>query len=139
MLNKYLLIVSALVAVLAYFVLYQKTETGPTEQNSPIVSVEIPNEFSELAQIGKVNYQNNCADCHGENAVGQQGVAPPLVHKIYEPSHHGDESFQIAVAMGVRSHHWKFGIMPAIENLPRSDVTAIVAYVRELQRANGIF
>jgi mono/diheme cytochrome c family protein len=87
MLNKYLLIVSALVAVLAYFVLYEKTETGPTEQNSPIVSVEIPNEFSELAQIGKVNYQNNCADCHGENAVGQQGVAPPLVHKIYEPSH----------------------------------------------------
>ena len=139
MLNKYLLIVSALVAVLAYFVLYEKTETGPTEQNSPIVSVETPNEFSELAQIGKVNYQNNCSDCHGENAVGQQGVAPPLVHKIYEPSHHGDESFQIAVAMGVRLHHWKFGNMPAIENLPRSDVTAIVAYVRELQRANGIF
>ena len=139
MLNKYLLIVSALVAVLAYFVLYEKTETGPTEQNSPIVSVDIPNEFSELAQIAKVNYQNNCADCHGENAVGQQGVAPPLVHKLYEPSHHGDESFQIAVAMGVRSHHWKFGNMPAIENLPRSDVTAIVAYVRELQRANGIF
>ena len=139
MLNEYLLIVSALVAVLAYFVLYKKTETGPTEQNSPIVSVETPNEFSELAQIGKVNYQNNCSDCHGENAVGQQGVAPPLVHKIYEPSHHGDESFQIAVAMGVRLHHWKFGNMPAIENLPRSDVTAIVAYVRELQRANGIF
>ena len=71
--------------------------------------------------------------------MGQQGIAPPLVHKIYEPSHHGDESFQIAVAMGVRSHHWKFGNMPAIENLTRSDVSAIVAYVRELQRANGIF
>ena len=41
--------------------------------------------------------------------------------------------------MGVRAHHWKFGNMPAIENLTRSDVTAIVAYVRELQRANGIF
>ena len=41
--------------------------------------------------------------------------------------------------MGVRSHHWKFGNMPAIENLPRSDATAIVVYVRELQRANGIF
>lgn len=139
MLNKYLLLVSALVAAMVYFVFYEETETGTIEQYSPLVSVEIPNEFSELAQIGKVNYQNNCSDCHGENAVGQQGIAPPLVHKIYEPSHHGDESFQIAVAMGVRSHHWKFGNMPAIENLTRSDVTAIVAYVRELQRANGIF
>tara|TARA_B100001109_G_scaffold58041_1_gene47030 strand:+ start:762 stop:899 length:138 start_codon:yes stop_codon:yes gene_type:complete len=45
----------------------------------------------------------------------------------------------MAVAMGVRSHRWKFGNMPAIENLPRPDVTAIVVYVRELQRANGIF
>ena len=41
--------------------------------------------------------------------------------------------------MGVRSHCWKFGNMPAIENLPRPDVTAIVVYVKELQRANGIF
>ena len=45
----------------------------------------------------------------------------------------------MAVAIGVSSHRWKFGNMPAIEKLPRSDVTAIVVYVRELQRANGIF
>ncbi|MFZ8875205.1 MAG: cytochrome c, partial [Paracoccaceae bacterium] len=62
-----------------------------------------------------------------------------LVHKIYEPSHHGDQSFQMAVAMGVRSHHWKFGNMPAIEGLSREDVFQITQYVRELQRANGIF
>ena len=66
------------------------------------------------------------------------GVAPPLIHKIYEPSHHGDESFQRAVAVGVRAHHWKFGNMPAIEGLTRGDVKAIIAYVRELQEANGI-
>ena len=41
--------------------------------------------------------------------------------------------------MGVRSHRWKFGNMPVIDNLPRSDVTAIVVYVRELKRANGTF
>ena len=51
MLKKYLLIVSAFVAAMAFFVFYEKTENGPIEQNSPIVSVEIPNEFSELAQI----------------------------------------------------------------------------------------
>jgi len=107
--------------------------------NSAIVSIELPDELSKVAQIGKLAFQSNCLACHGENAVGQKGVAPPLVHKIYEPSHHGDESFQRAVAVGVRAHHWKFGNMPAVEGLTRGDVKAIIAYVRELQEANGIF
>ena len=80
MLNKYLLTVSALVAALTYFVLYEETKTGPTEQNSPIVGVKIPDKFLEFAQIGKVNFQKNCADCHGENAVGQLAIAPPVIH-----------------------------------------------------------
>ena len=107
--------------------------------NSAIVSIELPDELSKVAQIGKLAFQSNCLACHGENAVGQKGVAPPLIHKIYEPSHHGDESFQRAVAVGVRAHHWKFGNMPAIEGLTRGDVKAIIAYLRELQEANGIF
>ena len=107
--------------------------------NSAIVSIELPDELSRVAQMGKLAFQSNCLACHGENAVGQKGVAPPLIHKIYEPSHHGDESFQRAVAVGVRAHHWKFGNMPAVEGLTRGDVKAIIAYVRELQEANGIF
>lgn len=107
--------------------------------NSAIVSIELPVELSKVAQIGKLAFQSNCLACHGENAVGQKGVAPPLIHKIYEPSHHGDESFQRAISVGVRAHHWKFGNMPAIEGLTRGDVKAIIAYVRELQAANGIF
>ena len=106
--------------------------------NTAIVAIELPVELSKVAQIGKLAFQSNCLVCHGENAVGQVGVAPPLIHKIYEPSHHGDESFQRAVAVGVRAHHWKFGNMPAIEGLTRGDVKAIIAYVRELQQANGI-
>ena len=107
--------------------------------NTAIVAIELPVELSKVAQIGKIAFQSNCLACHGENAVGQKGVAPPLIHKIYEPSHHGDESFQRAVAVGVRAHHWKFGNMPAVEGLTRGDVKAIIAYVRELQEANGIF
>ncbi|MFT6451992.1 MAG: hypothetical protein ACJA06_001479 [Halocynthiibacter sp.] len=61
-----------------------------------------------------------------------------MVHKIYEPNHHGDEAFQRAAAAGVRSHHWGFGNMPPVEGLTRGDVTMIVAYIRELQRSNGI-
>jgi hypothetical protein len=72
------------------------------------------------------------------NAAGQDGVAPPLVHIIYEPSHHGDESFQRAVAMGVRGHHWPFGDMPPVGGITRADVKMITFYIRELQLANGI-
>ena len=76
--------------------------------------------------------------CHGENATGtEQG--PPLVHKIYEPGHHADASFYRAVERGVRSHHWPFGNMPPIPGVSRKDVTRILAFVRELQRANGIY
>ena len=105
---------------------------------TPIVSVNVPATLSARAQLGRKTYDANCASCHGRNAAGQNGVAPPLVHVIYEPGHHGDESFQRAVAWGVRAHHWPFGDMPPVEGLTRRDVAAVVTYVRELQRANGI-
>jgi hypothetical protein len=40
--------------------------------------------------------------------------------------------------LGVQAHHWRFGNMLAIEGLTRGDVTMIITYIRELQRANGI-
>ncbi len=111
---------------------------GDGEGGPPMVSVRVPDTLSARAQAGRKTYEANCASCHGGDAAGQQGVAPPLVHVVYEPGHHGDESFQRAVASGVRAHHWRFGDMPPVEGLTRRDVAAIVAYVRELQRANGI-
>jgi cytochrome c len=103
-----------------------------------LADVIVPDTLSQNAEIGKLGYDAKCAACHGVNAAGQDGVAPPLVHIIYEPSHHGDEAFQRAAAMGVRGHHWSFGDMPPVEGVTRGDVTMIIAYVRELQRANGI-
>ena len=129
-----------LIAAIGFYIKYGgvNSSIAEAEKSEALVKIEIPAELSGLAVIGKRGFDKNCAACHGENAVGQDGIAPPLVHKIYEPSHHGDESFQRAVAMGVRAHHWKFGNMPAIEGLTRADVKAITAYVRELQRHNGI-
>ena len=127
-----------IVGVIAYSLVPSGSSDASAEEGVPIVKIEIPGQLSEIAMLGKQAFDIKCASCHGENAVGQNGVAPPLVHKIYEPNHHGDESFQRAVAMGVRAHHWKFGNMPAIEGLTRADVKAIIAYVRELQRHNGI-
>jgi len=107
-------------------------------ENGVLAEVLVPETLSQNAQIGKLGFEAKCLVCHGVNAAGQDGVAPPLVHIIYEPSHHGDESFQRAVAMGVRGHHWPFGDMPPVGGVTRADVTMITVYIRELQLANGI-
>jgi mono/diheme cytochrome c family protein len=86
---------------------------------------------------GQELFASNCAVCHGPAADGSP-AGPPLVHEIYEPSHHSDESFQQAVANGVQPHHWNFGPMPPIGGLDRDDVADITAWVREQQRAAGI-
>ncbi len=111
---------------------------APEDPTSAIVDINLPETLSANAQVGKMAFEAKCSACHGANAVGQTDVAPPLVHKIYEPSHHADESFRRAVSLGVPQHHWPFGNMPPVEGLTRGDVNMIIAYVRELQRANGI-
>ena len=113
-------------------------DTTNSMDDGLLANVLLPETLSQNAQIGQLAFEARCADCHGLNAAGQDGVAPPLVHIIYEPSHHGDEAFQRAAAMGVRGHHWPFGDMPPVAGVTRGDVTMITAYIRELQRANGI-
>jgi len=115
-----------------------QTDTSAIPQGDALADVVLPASFSENAQIGKNAFEASCAACHGINAAGQNSVAPPLVHRIYEPSHHGDQAFWNAAQNGVRAHHWNFGNMPPVEGLSRADVVYIVAYVRELQQANDI-
>lgn len=86
---------------------------------------------------GEQLFAANCAECHGDQALGtDQG--PPLVHEYYVPSHHADESFQLAVQRGVAPHHWSFGAMPRVEGVEPDEVADIVAYVRGLQREAGL-
>lgn len=94
----------------------------------------VPAEF----QIGEAKFKANCAVCHGAEAAGTDH-GPALVHKIYEPNHHGDAAFQRAAANGVRAHHWGFGNMPKIEGVTPADVDHITQYIRWLQRQAGIF
>jgi mono/diheme cytochrome c family protein len=115
----------------------QRAGGSSAAAGGPMVAVKLPESLTAAAQEGKVLFERACAACHGENAAGS-GKGPPLVHKIYEPNHHGDQAFQLAARNGVRAHHWKFGNMPALPDVSEVDVTAIVTYVRELQRANGI-
>lgn len=93
---------------------------------------------STAAMPGEAIFNRKCAVCHGMQAAGSpQG--PPLVHRYYEPGHHSDMAFLLAVRRGVRAHHWRFGNMPPVPGLSDADVRAVIDYVRALQRANGIF
>lgn len=99
-------------------------------------AVVLPN-LTEAERIGLGYFTVHCQACHGENGRGTR-VGPPLVHKIYEPSHHGDGAFVRAVRKGVVAHHWRFGNMPALPAVTDHEVNAIIRYIRALQRANGI-
>ncbi|PSJ44967.1 c-type cytochrome [Zobellella taiwanensis] len=90
-----------------------------------------------LSAQGQATYGEYCASCHGADLRGTP-KGPPFIHKVYEPSHHGDEAFYRAAANGVRAHHWRFGDMPPVEGISRDEVSDIIGYVREQQRQNGI-
>lgn len=101
-----------------------------------IVDVVLP-DLSPLAREGQVLFGANCSGCHGENGSGSE-KGPPLIHPIYEPSHHADMAFVMAIRNGTRAHHWPFGDMPPVEGLNPSQIQAIITFVREVQVANGI-
>lgn len=86
---------------------------------------------------GEALYANNCARCHGADLQGTEN-GPPHLDPVYEPGHHGDEAFRLAIARGAPQHHWDFGPMPAIDGLAEGEVDDIIAYVRQEQRRVGI-
>lgn len=82
-------------------------------------------------------YAQACASCHGADLRGtRQG--PPFLDAIYRPGHHADAAFFLAVKGGAHPHHWNFGNMPPVQGLSDAQIEAIVAFVRERQRAAGI-
>lgn len=104
------------------------------EAAAPVEPREPPDELI----AGETGYNTQCALCHGNRATGTD-KGPSLVQKVYEPNHHSDVSFQRAVQMGVRAHHFRFGDMPPVQGIETEEVGLIIAYVRWLQREAGIF
>ena len=86
---------------------------------------------------GEESFQTRCSTCHGQVGEGT-AAGPPLVNRLYEMGHHPNFSFHNAVNNGVIAHHWNFGNMPAIPNVPPEEIDAIICHVRDLQRAEGI-
>ncbi len=136
--NRALILTIVLVAT-ALAIWWRLDDRGADDAGAgaALADVTVP-ELSAEESRGEKLFNANCASCHGTNAAGKSGMAPPLVHRIYEPNHHADAAFQLAVQNGVRDHHWGFGNMPPIEGISPKNVGQIAAYVRALQRANGI-
>ena len=93
--------------------------------------------LADPAGEGAGLFAKTCAICHGQNASGSD-KGPPLVHQIYEPGHHDDNSFYRAARQGVQAHHWSFGDMPPAPGVSNRDMSEIISYVRALQVAAGI-
>jgi mono/diheme cytochrome c family protein len=101
------------------------------------IKVIVP-ELSAKAKKGEESFNRVCIKCHGKNAGGSKS-GPPLVDPFYKPGHHSDESIRSAILRGVRQHHWKFGPMAPAPGIKAAEIPAIITYVREIQKANGIF
>ena len=125
---------AALTCAAVFWLLFRGAPAGQPLAHQ--VQVTVP-ELSGATASGQAVFAANCAACHGANAAGGPG-GPPLVHRIYEPGHHADISFTLAVRNGVRQHHWQFGNMPPIPGIAEAQIAQVVTYVRTLQRANGI-
>lgn len=87
--------------------------------------------------LGKSLFEADCTSCHGTWGKGTE-KGPPLMHRLYIASHHGDAAFYRAALTGTRAHHWKFGDMPAVEGMTREKMDKIIPYIRWLQEKNGI-
>lgn len=128
-------VVSVLVrpAVMAMLLIGTACEPRPPIDSAALSEATVPAGLER----GRGLFDMHCAECHGPLALGTDH-GPPLVHSVYRPSHHADEAFQLAVAQGVRAHHWRYGDMPAVPGLTRRDVEHVTGYIRWLQRTAGI-
>jgi len=109
---------------------------GDPEQIRQKLHLPEPGYVPDLER-GRMAFTETCAVCHGGNGRGSR-QGPPLLHKTYEPGHHPDMAFHLAVKNGVRQHHWNFGDMPPQPDISPGQVSDIIAYIRMEQRRVGI-
>lgn len=118
--------VVALAAIVAVVLTATGGSDGPPAPGSP----------EELA-LGAEVFDQSCATCHGPAARG--GLAgPPLTHEIYEGL--TDADIRTVIEQGKPPTNWpqfEAGMAP-VPNLSASEVDAVIAYVRDVQREAGL-
>lgn len=81
-------------------------------------------------------YAESCASCHGADLRGTD-EGPSQLSVVYEPNHHGDDSYRRAIRFGAAPHHWNFGTMPPNDELDDGEIEAIIGFVRSEQERLG--
>ena len=108
----------------------------PVHTTSAITAEDIEIPFNQ--GVGKSLYDEYCSSCHGLKLDGTD-KGPPLIHSLYKPSHHGDQSFYRAALQGVGQHHWEFGDMPPVPGMTRRRMGKLVPYVRYYQQQMKLY
>lgn len=112
----------------------QPTDNNAASTAEPTgIAAAVPPELQRGAEL----FDSNCAICHGVGAKGTD-KGPTFLDPTYRPGHHPDQAFHLAATAGVRAHHWQFGNMPPVQGVTQEQVAEITAYIRWLQRQNGI-
>jgi mono/diheme cytochrome c family protein len=117
-------------------VLLVACDSGDDAERRARLGLPSPDHVADT-QRGAALFASHCRDCHGPGARGSD-KGPPLLHGYYVPGHHADLAFYSAVRNGVVQHHWKFGDMPAQPQVTPEQAANITAYVRDLQRRQGL-
>lgn len=91
----------------------------------------------EQVALGQEVFDQSCATCHGPAAGG--GLAgPPLTHEMYEGL--TDADIRAVIEQGKAPENWprfEAGMTP-VPGLSVSEVDAVSAYVRSVQREAGL-
>lgn len=105
--------------------IFTEEETAATVEY--LVSLSSSDYDADLAEEGSVLYMDNCAACHGDNALGDRGIgAPNLADAIW--LYGGDRE-----TLTYSIENARFGVMPAWgQRLTEEDVRAVSAYVHAL-------
>ncbi len=85
---------------------------------------------------GAAVYQQYCAECHGVDLRGTD-KGPSQLSIIYEPNHHGDYAYRVAIREGTREHHWWFGDMPPVEGITDLEIEKVISFIRAEQQRLG--
>ena len=85
---------------------------------------------------GMVAFAEECSRCHGRLARGTDR-GPNLIHAAYGPGARSDAEFRRAIREGMPARRG-YRAMPPTRNLAERRLDSMIAFLRGLQRANGI-
>lgn len=111
-----------------------------TPAPAPATSTAAPSPTSTAAALavpdGAAVYQQYCAECHGVDLRGTD-KGPSQLSIVYEPNHHGDFAYRVAIREGTREHHWWFGDMPPVEGITDLEIEKVISFIRAEQQRLG--